>query len=476
MALMKILLIAYDFPPIPSPQALRWAYLVRELADAGHDVHVLAPDVEGYGGGGLPTTPGSVRVHRVWPGPYAAYVSWRSRRRAASRVAPVAAGEAINDEPKTETAVFTTATSVAAVELNWKGRLRERLLAHVRALRRGMARGLRIPSGSLDVPALAAHVMYPDIRAEWLPWASRKLDALLDELDPDVVVTSHEPANSIPLGLKASRKGYRWVADLGDPLLAPYTPKKWRKHAFDLERALCEEAASITMTSQSAIKSLAGRHPMAAGRCHLLTQGFDQSVLPGGGAGGIGSKDMLDILYTGSFYVFRDPAPLINAVIGTEGVRLLVATIVAPDVLLRAAAEHPGKFVLLGFVAHRQALALQRSSDLLLNIANADPVQIPGKLYEYLGSGTPILHMGESKDDAAAMLVSELGVGWCVSPNESSLKDMLQQLRERKALDTLARPNLDDRFLQYSWKGIAERFVSIASRRDDALLDVGVNG
>lgn len=475
MAPMKILLIAYDFPPIPSPQALRWAYLVRELADAGHDVHVLAPDVEGYGVGGLPATPGSVRVHRVWPGPYAAYVSWRSRRRAASRVAHVAASDVTNDEPTTETSVLTAATSVAAVELNWKGRLRGRVLTHLRALRRGMVKGLRIPSVSLSVPALAAHVMYPDIRAEWLPWASRKLEALLDEFDPDVVVTSHEPANSIPLGLRASRKGYRWVADLGDPLLAPYTPKRWRKHAFDLERAICEAATSITMTSQSAIQSLAGRHPMAAGRCHLLTQGFDQSVLPRGGAGKA-PKDTLDILYTGSFYVFRDPAPLINAVIGTERVRLIVATIVAPDVVLRAAAEHPGKFVLLGFVAHRDALALQRSCDLLLNIANDNPEQIPGKLYEYLGSGTPILHVGESKGDAAAMLVSELGVGWCVSPKESSLKDMLQQLRERKAVDTLARPNFDDRFLQYSWKGIAERFVSIASRRDDALLDVGVNG
>ena len=28
---MRILLIAYEFPPSPSPQSLRWTYLVREL-------------------------------------------------------------------------------------------------------------------------------------------------------------------------------------------------------------------------------------------------------------------------------------------------------------------------------------------------------------------------------------------------------------------------------------------------------------
>ena len=42
---LRILLIAYEFPPSPSPQSLRWAYLANRLVAAGHDVHVLAPDI-----------------------------------------------------------------------------------------------------------------------------------------------------------------------------------------------------------------------------------------------------------------------------------------------------------------------------------------------------------------------------------------------------------------------------------------------
>ena len=37
---MRFLLIAYEFPPSPSPQSLRWAYLVRELIALGHQVKV----------------------------------------------------------------------------------------------------------------------------------------------------------------------------------------------------------------------------------------------------------------------------------------------------------------------------------------------------------------------------------------------------------------------------------------------------
>ena len=76
---MRILLVAYDFPPIPSPQALRWAYLVRELALAGHDVHVLAPDVMGYGVGQLPELPASVVVHRSSAGPVTDFLVARQR-------------------------------------------------------------------------------------------------------------------------------------------------------------------------------------------------------------------------------------------------------------------------------------------------------------------------------------------------------------------------------------------------------------
>ena len=75
---MRLLLIAYEFPPSPSPQSLRWAYFARELDALGHEVHVLAPD---FGGEtpGLPVLPRGVVVHRCFAGPF------RGRRRLPAR-------------------------------------------------------------------------------------------------------------------------------------------------------------------------------------------------------------------------------------------------------------------------------------------------------------------------------------------------------------------------------------------------------
>src|SRR5690554_1092083 len=78
---MRILIVAYDFPPTRSPRALRWRYLVRELALLGHDVHVLVPDL-GDHGVEFPQVPGRVVVHRSFPGPFGWLVGAANRRRA----------------------------------------------------------------------------------------------------------------------------------------------------------------------------------------------------------------------------------------------------------------------------------------------------------------------------------------------------------------------------------------------------------
>src|SRR5690606_27653333 len=87
---LTILLIAYEFPPSPSPQSLRWAYLARELALLGHRIHVLAPEHPGSGEG-LPALPGSVVVHRTFAGPAMGLLNVLARRgrRKTVRTAPV---------------------------------------------------------------------------------------------------------------------------------------------------------------------------------------------------------------------------------------------------------------------------------------------------------------------------------------------------------------------------------------------------
>jgi len=387
---MRILLIAYEFPPSPSPQSLRWAYLTRELDALGHDVHVLTPDL-GPANDRWPLLPNTIHIHRSFAGPFRGLLAARQARKL-RRARPYAS-----------TSVSSTHAAVAPV--NWKYRL--------------VQRAQRVLAGSL----------FPDERGEWRPWARRLLQRLLQELSPDVVIASHEPATSLELGLLARRLGFPLIADLGDPVLASYTPRRWRRKSSELERQVCAQADGVLVTTQSALQLLAQRHGDRH-RIHVLTQGYDDRMAPPDvDMPSVFEPGRMELLYTGTFYRFRRPEALIEALRGLDGIRLSIATPAAPPALLQACRDTPHQFRLLGLLPHARALALQRQADVLVHIANDEPTQIPGKLFEYLGAGRPILYLG-SRDQAAADLLIQANAGWVVDNDVDRIREALGSMVE----------------------------------------------
>lgn len=430
---LRLLLIAYEFPPSPSPQSLRWAYLARELALAGHEIHVLAPEHPGSGHG-LPELPPTVVVHRTFAGPGMGLLNVLARR-GRRRTATPAGGAVEAGAERAETTAYVPAA------LNWKGHVHNALNRWKVSAFHGMQR-------------LLSRWFFPDGRAEWYPWAKRCLKVLLREVGPDLVISSHEPATTLSLGLIAHRAGVPWIADLGDPVLAPYTPKRWKRKALALEREVCASASMVLTTTAAAASILSERHALSADRLQVFTQGFDgrtreERIQRSG--------ETLELLYTGSFYEFRRSSALIEAVMRTAGVRLSIASIEVPDEV-RAASETCEAVRLLGFLPHTEVTHLQRRYDVLVNIANTDPCQIPGKFYEYLGSGRPVLHVG-SDQDAAAELLRLTGRGWICAGDTDELGEMLAELRAAFEDGNLA-SSMDlsrDPVRHYDWREIGSR-------------------
>ena len=418
---MRLLLIAYEFPPSPSPQSLRWVYLIRELAALGHEIHVLAPDLGGEAPG-LPQLPASVIVHRCFAGPFRGLMAVRRKRRqrlAANRAGDTSPGQA--------------GLTVLRPPRNWKQRVSE------------------------TVQAGLEYALFPDLRGEWKPWATRALDRVLQAVRPDAVISSHEPATSLELGLRAKAAGYRWIADLGDPVLAGYTPARWRRRAAHVERATCLGADLITVTNPATAELLRARHgrPNAV---EVLPQGFDARPTTAAGLPDIFDAERLELLYTGSLYRFRRIDALLAALRTQARARLNIAAITVPEHILELARAASGQVRLLGFLPHAAILQLQRRADVLVNIANEDVTQIPGKFYEYLGAQRPVLHI-EAQDDPISDLVRDLRRGWVCGNDEASLSPLLSLLASahaREALDDGLQLGLEP-VQRYSWQAIAER-------------------
>jgi len=419
---MRLLLIAYEFPPSPSPQSLRWTYLVRELATLGHEVHVLTVDLGGDTPG-LPDLPAGVRVHRTFPGilrgALAMHREYRKRHPREPRDTDGADADAPLPTP-------------LRPPRNWKQRISE------------------------WVQAVAGQLNYPDIRGEWRRHGRRELKRLLATLHPDAVISSHEPATTLELGLSIRDARLPWIVDLGDPVLAPYTPRRWRRRALRLEQAVFRHAAHVIVTNPKAVELMRARHggdtPIS-----VLTQGFDLAFDDTAAANREAfDPDRLELLYTGSLYAFRRIDALLTALQADPRIRLSIASVTVPETILAAAKAMPQQLRLLGFLPHRHALALQRRADVLVNIANDDPAQIPGKFYEYLGAARPILHLGDDPD-LVAERIAELRRGWARANAAPDIAQLLSQLRQAKTAGRLDENlSLDPaQIRRHSWQQLA---------------------
>lgn len=422
---MRVLLVVYEFPPSRSPRALRWRYLVRELALQGHEVHVLLPDL-GDSGVDFPQSPGKVVLHPVFPGP----VGWlvgRSRRR--------------QQKPQHDQAGPAAPAAGAGASLNWRGRLVE------------------------VVKQLAGLLLFPDVRAEWSPWARRALRRLLAEVRPDVVVTSHEPATTLPLGLLAKQLGYPWVADLGDPVCAPYTPPRWHRRAWQLEARVCAGADLVIVTTEATRQLLIERHGQDPARCSVLPNGYDDRRPPSVATGDEADfdDDRLELIYAGRLYGYRDPTPLLEAVSRSPGVRL---TLVVPDpptggaaAIAAAAADRVRIF---GPMPHASVMRMQERADVLVNVGNRGlPAQIPAKLYEYLGLARPVLHLYTGEGDVAGELLRQLGRGWLCEDDARALASLLADLREHKRAGRLGQELMLDPLPDYAHSALGRRLAAL---------------
>lgn len=416
----RILLVAHDFPPVRSPQAIRATFLCKGLLDAGADVVVLSrsgvadeplPPVLSY-------STSVLTVHRCSPGLFEAIVSKIVHRR---RPAP--------------TLVATPPTApIGPMSLNWKGRW-------VGRIRRALG-----------------WLHFPDERSAWVPAARRWLTDRAPALGIDAAVLMHEPAAGVRLWKDVEALSIPWWVDLADPVLAPYTRRHWRNRAFRLEGELVRHAGGVSVTNGETAILLANRHGVEASSFHVLPQGYLEAQT----SKGTTSPDLL-LAYTGRFYRFRPASALVEAVLHSEGVRLRIAGPELPADVIDAARCRPDKIQLLGELSHDQALQAQCDADVLVSVGNRGTAQTPGKVIEYFGASRPILHLASDNSDPIPALLASLRRGVSCANESADVMAVLERLASLKRAGILhsgfdLRP---ETVKDYAWPTIGQRFAGL---------------
>jgi glycosyltransferase involved in cell wall biosynthesis len=204
----------------------------------------------------------------------------------------------------------------------------------------------------------------------------------------------------------ARRKGIPWIADFRDPLVGnpihEILPWRARQTYEFVQRTLNASAGAFIANTDEAERLMKQKHRSRASRVHLIWNGFDpeQRVMPLP----LPSRPFKLVSHVGELYESRTAVPLLESFsrlidsgqISPERVRVELTGPMEegclPPTPFREAAEAQGWLKLkLGQVPKEEALQIAQTSDALLLIQPQSAIQVPGKLFEYLQIGRPIL-------------------------------------------------------------------------------------
>ncbi len=257
----------------------------------------------------------------------------------------------------------------------------------------------------------------PDARVNWVKPSVVFLSEYIQQKNIKTIITTGPPHSLHLIGLHLKEKhNVKWIADFRDPWTTigyhkqlKLTKLSRQKH-LELESKVLQTANHTIVTSENTKRSfkLKTSQPIT-----VITNGYDVFKLPQT------EKDSkFTLSHIGSLLSDRNPellwkvlSELVNENTDFKaGFELKLIGVVSDDVVAAITNYRLKPYVkLLGYVSHQEALIAQRQSQLLLLIEiNSEDTKaiIPGKLFEYMVSETPVLAIGPKDSDVEHIIKS----------------------------------------------------------------------
>ncbi|MFM2250564.1 MAG: hypothetical protein RLZZ358_1491 [Bacteroidota bacterium] len=289
---------------------------------------------------------------------------------------------------------------------------------------------------------LRANLLVPDPRVFWVKPSVQFLSQLLKEGQFQAIITTGPPHSLHLIGQQLKQKyGIPWLADFRDPWsqwefldTLPMLSFIRRRHEA-LERRVLQQAdvvVTISPTFQRDLERLSGR------KIDLVTNGYDPADIPQDFAPRPKAANQLHLVYTGIIDAIRNPLPLMQALksefeAAGEEVSWTFVGKVSEQVQEQVQSDPwlQRHIHFAGYVSHQEVFDFYAKADalvLILTDTKNAKGNIPGKLFEYLATGLPVLALGDPQGDSSEIL-SQAGAGAVLSHGDQpAMRQALRRL------------------------------------------------
>jgi glycosyltransferase involved in cell wall biosynthesis len=211
------------------------------------------------------------------------------------------------------------------------------------------------------------------------------------------------------------------------------------------------KAALIITNTEESRAQFVTRYPQESKKFRTITNGFDFDAVPPAEKLDL-QTGALELLHFGTVYGQRSPRQLLAAIdelnckYGNHlSSRLTVRFVGGWEIddpavnVLADKLERAHLIMRVPAIPYEECLGAMRRAQVLLVLQPGSPVQIPGKLYEYVASGRPLLLIGG--EGATASLVDRYRLGLSTTDQKDDIAGMLERLIARA--DALPIPSVE---------------------------------
>ncbi len=274
------------------------------------------------------------------------------------------------------------------------------------------------------------NIFVPDARVGWYLSAVTKGKQILAEKGFDAIVTIGPPHSTHLIGMKLSKEfSVPHIPVLIDPWVDIIYYRNFKRStatlALDnhLEKSVMSNASSVVFVTKSTLDDYRIKYPFIKDKADVLYWGYNEEDFDSIGK----ERDKRNyrlLIHAGNIFDYQNPRYLwkrIKEINNKEDIRIKFIGTVSP--VIKNEIEKNGltsKTDFAGFLPYREMVNELMKADYLL-VCATEKRHVPGKLFEYMRTGKPILAFGDDNEEVKEILKSTnsgMMFGYDVDPKE----------------------------------------------------------